>query len=85
MHYRLYGLGVFTLAPFSVAFTEQQDGRGIIDLLVGSSGLPVIAGEHHFISLDTYCSEHLHGELKEISMRKFGQLQLTKQRCVVEL
>jgi len=83
MHYRLYGLGVFTLAPFSVAYTEQQHGRGMTDLLVGGSGLSVIAGEHNISSLATYCGERLHGELKEISTREFGQVQLSRRRCEV--
>lgn len=54
------------------------------DLLVGSSGLPVVSREQQFIMLDKYCSEHLHGELKEISTRKFGQVQLSQRRCVVD-
>lgn len=85
MSYQLYGLGVFTLAPFSVATAEQKVGRGMTDLLVGESGLSIIANKQRFGYLNTYCRERLHGDLKEISIQEYGQIQVSQRRCEVVL
>jgi hypothetical protein len=85
MSYRLYGLGVFTLAPFSVAFAEQKVGRGMTDVLAGESGLPIIATEQHLGKLVIYCRERLHGDLKELSTKLYGQIRVSRHRCKVAL
>jgi hypothetical protein len=78
---QFYGLGAFTLAPFSVAFTEQQQGRGMVDLLVKESGIPIIANERCFEYLETYCKERLHGEIKELSAQQLGTIVVSQRRC----
>jgi hypothetical protein len=84
MSYKLYSLGCFTLAPFSVAVTEQQQGRGMIDLLVKESGVPILAYSPYFKSLETYCDEHLHGHLKELFVKQYGEaVFLSQRRCEV--
>lgn len=83
MSYRLYSLGVFTLAPFSVSFAEQAGGRGMINLLVSPNGIPIIANEILFGHLDVYCRERLHGKLKELSSRRYGEIALSWRRCIV--
>ena len=74
MSCRFYGLGAFTLAPFSVAFTEQQQGRGMIDLLVKETGIPILAEPKCLGYLETYCKERLHGEMKELSAQQYGPI-----------
>jgi hypothetical protein len=82
MSYRLYGLGVFTLAPFSVASAEEKISR-MTDLLVGASGIQIIANEHLFSSLHTYCKERLNGDLIELSNKQYGRVQVSRRRCEI--
>ena len=81
MSCRFYGLGAFTLAPFSVAFTEQQQGRGMIDRLVQKTGIPIVASPKCLRYLDTYCRERLHGEMKELSSQQHGSIVVSVRRC----
>lgn len=84
MTYRLYGLGVFTLAPFSVA-SEEEELSSMTDLLVGTNGIQIIANEQRFDYLHTYCKERLHGELIELSNKQYGRVQVSRRRCEVVL
>lgn len=81
MSLKFYGLGAFTLAPFSVAFTEQQKGRGMINLLVKETGIPIVANQKCLRYLETYCKERLHGELKELSAQQNGAIVVSVRRC----
>ena len=81
MSCRFYGLGAFTLAPFSVAFTEQQQGRGMIDRLVKETGIPIVASQKCLGYLETYCRERLHGEIKELSAQQHGSIVVSVRRC----
>jgi hypothetical protein len=81
MSYRFYGLGAFTLAPFSVAFNEQKEGRGMIDLLVDETGIQIVALQKCLRYLDTYCKERLHGEMKELSSLQLGSIVVSRRRC----
>jgi hypothetical protein len=81
MSLKFYGLGAFTLAPFSVAFTEQQQGRGMIDLLVKKAGIPIVAQKKCLGYLETYCKERLHGEIKELSAHHYGTIVVSLRRC----
>lgn len=83
MPYQFYGLGVSTLAPFSVAFAEQVNGRSMMDLLVRVKGIPIIATEEQFRYLNAYCVEHLHGQLKELSRKRYGAIVVSQRRCEV--
>jgi len=83
MSYQFYGLGAFTLAPFSVAFREQQQGRGMIDLLVKENGVPLVAKDKCFGYLETYCKERLHGEMKELPARQYGEVVVSRLKCEV--
>ena len=78
---RFYCLGAFTLAPFSVAFTEQQQGRGMIDLLVKETGIQIVARQKCLGYLESYCRERLHGELKELSVQQLGSIVVSQRRC----
>jgi len=81
MSCQFYGLGAFTLAPFSIAFTEQQQGRGMIDLLLTETGIPIVAEQRCFGYLETYCKERLHGEIKELSTQELGGIVVSLRRC----
>ncbi len=81
LHYQLYGLGVFTLAPFSVAYAEQKAGRGMIERLMSKNGIPIIAYESSIQILGIYCNEHYHKNLKQLSVQPFGDTTLQWIRC----
>lgn len=82
--YCLYSLGCFTLAPFSVAFAEQQAERGLIKRLTSPAGVPIVAHGGYLTLLKTYCKTRLHGELKTLSVQKYGALTLNWQHCEIE-
>ena len=80
---KIYGLDSFTLAPFSVATAEQKAGRGMIQRLRTSEGLPIIAYDEDIDSLRIYCGEHLNGWFRSV-MTYRGSLLLVRQvRCEV--
>jgi hypothetical protein len=81
MSYRLYGLGAFTLVPFSVPYAEREAGHGMVELLQSKAGVPVMASHDRIEYLKIYCSEHLHGHLVSISIQHFGRVRLDRFRC----
>jgi hypothetical protein len=83
MQYQFYGLGVSTLAPFSVAFSETAGGRGMVDKLLDKTGVPVISSEKMLEYLDIYCGEHHGGVLKYLSAQQFGPYVLNRVRCEI--
>ena len=80
--YRLYGLGVLTLAPYSVHSSEIRAGRGLLEQLMSDKGVPIFANENLLRLLETYCREHDGRALKYLSARKFAGSTLTEARCV---
>ncbi len=83
MSYQFYSLGGFTLAPFSRSFAEQKDGRGMTNLLVKETGVPIIADFQSFIYLKIYCQEHFRGQLKELFTKQYGTIVVSQRRCEV--
>jgi hypothetical protein len=81
VQYRISGLGVFTLAPFSVAYHEMKAGRGITNLLISEMGLPVITSDKRLGFLDAYCREHFHGFQTQLPTQEFGQVQIRRPLC----
>lgn len=83
MKYRLYGLGVFTLAPFSTATFEEESGRGMLSRLLSPQGVPVLAGQLHVSLLDTYCKEHFGGQLRELAKNSDSSLHPARFACLI--
>ena len=79
--HRFYGLGVFTLAPFSVAFEEEQNETGFIKRLTSESGIPLFSRPGYLYLLKNFCFEHLNGKMKEVSVERYGIYKLGWQRC----
>lgn len=79
--YRFYSLGTFTLAPFTVSFAEQRQGRGLTDRLLSESGVPIVASAEFFNYLDTYCRERHHGALRQLATQHHGRTELRWYRC----
>lgn len=81
MAYKLFGLGVFTLAPFSVSYAESTAGRGMIERLVSENGVPILGSNHLFGLLKIYCQERLGGTLVEVANKQYGQRNVSWRRC----
>ena len=76
MSYQHYGLGTSTLAPFTIAYSEQKAGRGFTDLLTQNAGVPLMAYPTYINMLETYCKERLRGKLNELSKQQYGATKL---------
>jgi hypothetical protein len=81
---QLYPLGVFTLAPFSIAASERTAGRGMLERLKSAEGVPVIAGVDKIELMRRYCRERMNGELRELAILGEGELIVRYLRCVVQ-
>ncbi|WP_158939980.1 hypothetical protein [Burkholderia sp. S171] len=79
--YRFYALGVFTLAPYTVAYNEALSGRGLVDRLVSDRGVAIVGNMQRLTYLDIYCREHLHGKLEQLSTQTAASVTLTQMRC----
>lgn len=82
--YNLYGLGVFTNAPFSLANAEEAAGRGLIAQLISQGGVPIVGTERNFGLLSTYCKERLHGVPNEVRIQQYGQFVVSWRRCELQ-
>jgi hypothetical protein len=61
---RIYGLGVLTLAPFSVPSADEARNQGFLARLRSPGGIPLIATPYQEFLLNTYCLEHYATPLK---------------------
>jgi hypothetical protein len=81
MSYRLYALGVFTLAPFSVSAAEHEAHRDMLERLKAPDGLPVVASQAQIQALGVYCHEHMHGHLVVLGSEFYGQINMQYLKC----
>jgi hypothetical protein len=78
---KFYGLDSFTLAPFSVAHTEQTAGRGMLELLRTAAGIPIVASPKRIEMLRIYCREHLNGRLRGFTTYQTRSLTVQQVQC----
>ncbi len=78
---KIYGLGVSTLAPFSVAWDETRGGRGLVQRLASPEGVPMMANELLFGYLKVYCEERHRSTLEELRSASSGPYTLSWRRC----
>lgn len=79
--YKFYALGVFTLAPFSTAYKEEQVGNHLIDNFTQGEGINIIASDQKMKLLETYCKEHFQGVLQTHAHTQFGKFAVKLQKC----
>lgn len=79
---RFYGLGVFALAPFSVAHAEETAGNGFTARLRSEAGLRLVATKRQVSLLATYCREHLGSQLESLPAPSHSSLLVSQKRCV---
>lgn len=85
LSYRLYGLGVLTLAPFSVSVEEENSGYGMVDRLFNNEGVPIMANNPRFELLSRFCKERFDGELTELAVQNYTQWQISWRKCNTNL
>jgi hypothetical protein len=67
-HLSLYPLGVFTLAPFSVATAEEAAGRGFVPRLTSPAGMLMVANQTNLEELGIWCAERLNGRFRSVAL-----------------
>jgi hypothetical protein len=55
---KMFGLGVSTFAPYSIAKAEEENGRGLTARLRSADGILIVADTRLLKLLGTYCAEH---------------------------
>jgi len=78
---RIYGLGVFTLAPFSVPFADERFGQGLLARLRSQAGIPLIADINKQSLLNTYCVEHYGTPLRLSNLKKPEMWNVVNASC----
>jgi hypothetical protein len=78
---RVYGLGVFTLAPFSVPTADERAGKGMLARLRSGAGVPLIAMSHLQSLLNIYCIEHYGTPLRLSLVQKMELWTVTNANC----
>jgi hypothetical protein len=81
MKYKLYGLGVSTLAPFSIARSESLAGRDMIERLRSSEGVPIFANSTLIKMLEVYCQEHFNGRFEAMTVPPIEKIAPSRYRC----
>lgn len=81
MSYRLYALGAFTLAPFSVASLEEKAGTGFLSRLTTDEGISITATDKETRLLATYCRERLGSSLVELGGAPRKATMVRQVRC----
>jgi hypothetical protein len=78
---RIYGLGVFTLAPFSVANEDERTARGLLARLQSEAGVPLIATRYYEQLLNTYCGEHYGTHLRLTASTRTALWEIKNASC----
>ena len=78
---RIYGLGVFTLAPFSVPTADERAGKGLLARLQSEAGIELIAVEQDQSLLNIYCIEHYGTPLRLTVAKKTEMWTVMNANC----
>ena len=57
----------------------------MVSLLLTEKGVPIVANAALFKMLDIYCKEHKNGQLKELSTKQYGAIEVSQRKCEVKL
>jgi hypothetical protein len=78
---KIFALGVFTYAPFSVSAVQEAQGRGFVDRIRSPNGLLIMTTPYaHF--LDVWCRERFHGRLESKVVQAAPYVPIDRYRCV---
>jgi len=77
----LYSLGVFTLAPFSISYKEEDNGEGFIKRFRSTDGIKIILKPNYLPLLEIYCKEHFGSKLNILYSEINGFYKLVTVTC----
>ncbi len=80
-HIQLYPLGVFTHAPFSVSYQQQQSENGMIERLRQPNGVLVMSSPAQTEMLRLYCQESFEGSFKQKVEQATQSIQIQRLNC----
>lgn len=78
---KIYPLGVFTYAPFSVSAAEEMSGQGFIERIRSEQGLLMLATPNVKL-LETWCRERFGGVLQGKTEQAAPYVQVDRLWCV---
>jgi len=78
---RIYGLGVFTHAPFSRAHIEETEGRGFVQRVRSPDGIFIVASENNINLLRIWCHERYRANLRDESISSGPMTDLKRVKC----
>jgi hypothetical protein len=78
---QIYGLGVFTHAPFSRAHLEEADGKGLVQRIRSPGGIFIVASESNIDLLKTWCRERYSAILRDEIIHSGQMTVLKRVRC----
>ena len=79
MDLNIHWLSVFTLAPFSIWWIEQQQGRSFEKMITSTDGIKIVGAKIKL--LERYCQEHFDLTLKHIGREDYGLVNVEQIRC----
>ncbi len=79
--FQFYSFGVFTLAPFTFSYSQENSGNGFVRSLLSNSGIKIVLDQSRMELLDQYCKEHLRGKLNIHSKHDYGQMVIRQVQC----
>ncbi|MGN6652960.1 hypothetical protein [Trinickia sp.] len=74
--------GVFTYAPFSVAFFEEKRGQGFVNRIRSKAGILIVADKPNMERLNVWCAERFGGTLKTSSAESAPYIKIDRVWCV---
>jgi hypothetical protein len=78
---RIFPLGVFTHAPFSVAVADSNRGLGFMERIRSPEGLSIMASPDNLSRLGIWCTERLRGSYRNTEIYASSSLNLNKVWC----
>ena len=78
---RLLALGALTYAPFSVAYNEEQAGRGFVDRIRSPQGVLIIAGRGRIAAIAQWCAERFSEKLQTVAEKPPPLTEIQRVRC----
>lgn len=78
---KIMPFGVFTYAPFSVAYAEEQRGRGFVTRIRSDRGVLMIAEDDSIARLKVWCSERFNGEFRQQVVQSAPYVRINRVWC----
>jgi hypothetical protein len=81
---KMFGLGVSTFAPYSIARAEEESGKGLIARLRSADGILIAADKRLLKLLGTYCAEHYGTQINTTVVYESNLWTVYNARCNVQ-